>query len=291
MIFGRPIPFAEVIDLLLARDLLPTTLGFRDLQRLDAEIRRFSVFSAKVADARFLTLIDAVLERIITPTAEPGSYMNRPRAMDLLRGFLQEIGYTPDPAIAGGLQDLSSDQRLELIVRTQTELAQGYGQHVQANDPVAVDAFPCQELVRIQRVDEPRGNNGGNQFEAKQGWGGLHWPMRWRDAGGQFYGGGRMIARKDSPIWTAINRFGNPYPPFDFNSGMWVFAVPRNEAVRLGVIAAGDQVSPNLVPPRLPNEAGVKALTPAVLEKLQRRIPGAAVADGVLTTNPETQEE
>jgi hypothetical protein len=46
-------------------------------------------------------------------------------------------------------------------------------------------------------------------------------------AGGGGRGGGcdalkalpRMIARKDSPIWEALSRFGTPYPPFDFNSG------------------------------------------------------------------------
>jgi hypothetical protein len=40
-------------------------------------------------------------------------------------------------------------------------------------------------------------------------------------AGGQIFGG-RMIALKSDPIWTAISAFGTPYPPFDYNSGMWV---------------------------------------------------------------------
>ena len=38
------------------------------------------------------------------------------------------------------------------------------------------------------------------------------------------------------PIWSAISRFGNPYPPFDYNSGMGVDDVSYDEALKLGVL-------------------------------------------------------
>jgi hypothetical protein len=49
-----------------------------------------------------------------------------------------------------------------------------------------------------------------------------------------------MIALKNDPIWTAISSFGLPYPPYDFNSGMWVRDVSREEAEDLGLIKPGD---------------------------------------------------
>ena len=55
-----------------------------------------------------------------------------------------------------------------------------------------------------------------------------------------------MIALKTDPIWTKISRFGHPWPPFDFNSGMGVRDVSRADAIRLGVIQAADP------PPKMP---------------------------------------
>jgi hypothetical protein len=53
-----------------------------------------------------------------------------------------------------------------------------------------------------------------------------------------------MIARKDDPIWTKISAFGTPYPPFDYNSGMWVEEIDREEAEALGVIKPSTVVQP-----------------------------------------------
>ncbi|MGN1360349.1 MAG: hypothetical protein ACI4X9_07875 [Kiritimatiellia bacterium] len=52
-----------------------------------------------------------------------------------------------------------------------------------------------------------------------------------------------MIALKGDPVWTRISAFGNPWPPFDFNSGMGIEDITRQEAIRLGVIAP-DQEPP-----------------------------------------------
>jgi hypothetical protein len=76
------------------------------------------------------------------------------------------------------------------------------------------------------------------------------WLTRWRAAAAEVGDASalkalpRMIARKDSPIWVAINRWGNPYPPEDFNSGMWVRDVSREEAVGFGIIGEWDRVTP-----------------------------------------------
>lgn len=62
------------------------------------------------------------------------------------------------------------------------------------------------------------------------------WPTRWEEAGGEF-ADGKMLAPINGKIWTAISAFGNPYPPFDFNSGMSVRRVSRErvEALELRI--------------------------------------------------------
>jgi hypothetical protein len=67
---------------------------------------------------------------------------------------------------------------------------------------------------------------------------------RWAEAGGTLQAGGRMIALKSDPIWSEISRFGHPWPPFDFGSGMGVRGVSREEAVRLGLLAPDEKVQP-----------------------------------------------
>jgi hypothetical protein len=52
-----------------------------------------------------------------------------------------------------------------------------------------------------------------------------------------------MIALKDSEVWSRISRFGTPWPPFDFNSGMGVRNIGRRECVRLGLIQPEQRVS------------------------------------------------
>jgi hypothetical protein len=53
-----------------------------------------------------------------------------------------------------------------------------------------------------------------------------------------------MIARKNDPIWEKISRFGEPYPPFDYNSGMWTRDISRAEAMELGVIDRDTLINP-----------------------------------------------
>ena len=49
--------------------------------------------------------------------------------------------------------------------------------------------------------------------------------------------GGQMVALKTSPISVELSRFGYPYPPFDFNSGMWVRPVSDDDCEALGLLA------------------------------------------------------
>ena len=240
MQFNNPIPFSEAIHYQAVKELLPTVLSSKELMRLPVAIRERSFFAAKVMDARFLQKGANLCDDILNPhsvtradgtSAIEGMSMSKARA--LLKEYQDSIGYTAPEGKAGTIEDLSSDARLNLIVKMNVGFAQGYGQWKQGQSPDVLDEFPCQELYRREDRIEPR-----------------DWESRWSEAGGDFYPGdsdypsGRMIARKDDPIWEAISAFGIPYPPFDYNSGMDVMDVSRDEAIELGVITE-DEDSPD----------------------------------------------
>ena len=107
---------------------------------------------------------------------------------------------------------------------------------------------------------------------------------RWADAGGSFYGGTRMIALKDDPVWSAISRFGRPWPPYDYNSGMGIEDISREEAEQLGVIAPGAKVSPPQKQFTSDLAASVKNLSPEVQRALAGVLGDSAElrADGTL---------
>ena len=101
---------------------------------------------------------------------------------------------------------------------TNLKMKHGYRQFIESQDADLLDVWPCQELIEVEVCKEP-----------------CNWPERWVQAGGKLYAG-RMIARKDDPVWFAISRFNLPYPPFDFGSGMGVRDVDHSEAEALDVI-------------------------------------------------------
>ena len=227
-----PIPFAEALASRTIRQLLPTAAGSAELARLAPEIRERAFFSARVEDMNFLARADRFINGIVSPASSPGarpdraSPLNPVEARTALKDYLAAAGYQPEPGTTGGLRDLSSDTRLNLILKHNTDLAAGAGQFAVQNDPDIIDAFPALELIRREAREEER-----------------DWHSRWAAAGGHLYAG-RMIARKDDPIWTDISAFGTPYPPFDFNSGMGTREIDRAEAEALGVVKRSTVVEP-----------------------------------------------
>jgi len=219
MITDKPVPFQKALDALRVKSPLPTSASSRLLEQLPAELARRATFSARTNSAWYLTKIADVTDSLVSGLKRAEGGMSKPQAMQELRDALRSLGYHPGTAgiEPRSIQDFSSDRRLKLIVDTNVSLAQGYGHHTAGQEPVVLDAFPCQELVReVQsRLQRP-------------------WPTIWERAGGRIYQG-RMIALKNDPVWVNISRFGLPYPPFDFNSGMGVRDITRREALALGV--------------------------------------------------------
>jgi hypothetical protein len=246
--FNEPTPFAEAMRALAGKRLLPTSLDSAGLRQLAAAVRRQSLFSARTTMESYLEEIKAAVGSVLEPqqvtrvdedgnTFQVTEGLNPATARQALREKLQALGYAADPEQAGTLSDLSSDARINLVVKTNVEMAQGAGRFVQQNaDPEVVDQFPALELVRFEDKEVPR-----------------DWEQRWMVAAQvandpkAVANLPRMVALKSSGIWQELgdgagghdDTLGNPYPPFAFNSGMWTQEVDRDEAIALGLIEEG----------------------------------------------------
>jgi len=231
MIFNKPQPFEEALQSREVRSILPTSESSAALQAIAPELRERAIFSARTTNAGYLGKIDEVITQIVSPEtvidretgerrpARPGEGMDPATARLALKQALIAIDYQPDPEDRGGIKDLSSDARLNLVIDMNTKMAQGFGYWDQGQDPAILEQWPALELFR------------GEERELKR-----DWKARWMEAGGKIYQGNRMIAPKNDAIWTGISSFGLPYAPFDFNSGMDTREIKREEAVKLGVI-------------------------------------------------------
>ena len=258
-------PFREALAKLAGRAPIGADLSSSQWADVPEALRERAFFSARVTNAQYAQDIKDRVESILNPVqvkradrvtpANPEGYvtegLNLASARAELKQMLQSIGYDPG-AKAGGLQDLSSDARINLQLEMNVESAQGFGNFLQGQAEGALDAFPAQELFRAEDRKDER-----------------PWPSRWMQAGGQVFGG-RMIALKSSPVWEAISAFGTPYPPFDFNSGMWVRDIDRLEAIDLGLMGEADTAEPVVEKFNARLEASARGLQPELLESLRQ---------------------
>lgn len=229
----------DAVEKSAGRDVLPSGLSTREQRVAFTEaMRESSVFSARTTNAFYLQKVREVVNQVLSGD------MDLPLARLVLKQTLAALGYTPEggfpedpeglipPAVAGTLEDLSSNRRLNLMLDTQIALNRGRGQRDRGLIPARMRAFPAYELVRIGSREVPR-----------------DWVERWLEIGGVLYEG-RMIAMKDDPFWAELgsSEYFNDaldvsYPPFAFNSGKGWAAVPLAEVRRLGVVVRdGDDI-------------------------------------------------
>jgi hypothetical protein len=251
MIFDTPVPFREAVKQLAAKKIMPTSLTSAELGELNKAILRTSFTSAQTTIEGLLDRYKSGVASIINPdqVLRPGETVpttegyNPTTLRTFVKEYLRQIGYQPEEGERGSIKDLSSDGRINLVVKTNVELAQGAGHFVQGQDPDVLDAFPAQELVRFEERAKKR-----------------DWHGRWReaavssgdtDAARVLEQHGRMVARKDSPIWDAIgssdlfeDALDNPFPPFAFNSGMWVVDVDFDTAEKFGLVTPDNVPKP-----------------------------------------------
>lgn len=201
-------------ELILQKALVGSGLDSSQWNQIQAGFRNRAFFSSRVAEVNIL----AAMRERVAKYAEGETDLSKIRMM--IRDDLRRANYTPEPGQENTIHDLFSQARLDVIIKTNVAQARGYMQYAEGMSPGAFAAFPAQEFTRIAHRRNQRQD----------------WPQRWAKAGGKTYGG-RMIALKDDPVWERLSVFGNPFPPFDWGSGMGVMDVDRKTAIQLGLIS------------------------------------------------------
>lgn len=201
-------------ELILRKALVGSGLDSSQWNQIQAGFRNRAFFSSRVAEVNIL----AAMRERVAKYAEGETDLSKIRMM--IRDDLRRANYTPEPGQENTIHDLFSQARLDVIVKTNVAQARGYMQYIEGTSPGAFAAFPAQEFTRIRHSRSPRKD----------------WPQRWAKAGGKTYGG-KMVALKDDPVWERLSVFGNPFPPFDWGSGMGVLDVDRKTAIQLGLIS------------------------------------------------------
>ena len=218
-----------IAERILAKTPLPTHLGSATIRaRVAQQIREQAFFSAQMTLGGYLK----DLQRLLAAYAD--GQMDASQVRIRARAKLDELGFS---TAATGLQDPRSPARLNLILKTNEQMAAGMAQRDLGADPLLAKAFPAWELVsggfrKVHRTD---------------------WPRRWQAAGDAVawrgaLKGKRMVALKTSPIWAALGQgaggfkdtLGNPYPPFAFGSSYEWSELSILEAQDLGLVPKPD---------------------------------------------------
>lgn len=248
-------PLTDAVAKISAKTPIGSILRSREWSAVPLALRERAQFSAGVQSARVLQTIQdrlaAELQNIRETLADgKTATFDRSSFIDRIRSIARQEGLTPvDQAIRGGLQDITSIPRLGLIHDIQKSQAQEFARWKLDQEEGALDLYPAQQLTRI----EPRLRE-------------RDWPRRWAEAGAAVGWEGAlrspMIARKNSPIWAKLSRFGTPWPPFDFGSGMGLEDIDRDRAIQLGLITEDTDLTPSAEPFNATLEASARGLSP-----------------------------
>ena len=222
MIFTDPIDFDAAIKILREKNIVVTDLPSWRISQLRDQFNIRGMFSAKTLNAQ-------LLQGYMDQLKDAGSQSNLATMRTAIKKLIDELEIAPpSEKEAGSITDLGSNSRIGLVLRTNLDMARGKGQYDEGMTAGARQAFPALELVRVEDRMVPR-----EWFEI--------WDDAREDLGEDTTATsaeetGRMVAKKGDPIWLAISDFGQPWPPFKYNSGMGLEDVDWQDAVELEVI-------------------------------------------------------
>ena len=184
---------------------------------------------------------------------------------------LQGMGYTATPEDKGTMRDFLHIPRMSSTLRTLCGMARGWADFQMSRWDIT---NPGRELYRATDSTHPQ-----------------DWTSRWVEAASavNWEGvakGGQMVALDTSPIWVKLSRFGYPYPPFDFNSGMWVRPVSDDDCEALGLLADEEWLDKQLAAAEEGLNEGAEAdcsdMGAEVLAELDRALGSVGeIVDGV----------
>lgn len=237
-----------------------SSMSSAEWARVEPALREKCFFSARVNDAEVVGKMRELIGKALDSSKRGGNeaYVSQEKFISEMKNYLRGRGYA-----TGGtaLTDITSRRRLGLIYQMNVEEAREYAKYVRGQDADALDMYPAQEFLRVESRRVPR----------------TDWQTRWRAAGGKIYGG-RMIALKSDPVWTNLSRFGRPYPPFDFGSGMGVEDIDRDEAIELKLLPddePADQI-PDL-DPAIEVEVSLDRIPEDLREQIIKETPNAEI--------------
>lgn len=260
-------PISDAIAKLDRRTPVGAALRSAEWEEVPLALRDRAFFSATLTNAQVLSeakrrLSDSVALRTETLPNGKQAFVDRSSFIGDLRKLNLELGLTDG---SGGLTDLASQRRLGLIYDQNVQEAFGYARAKAGQSEGALAAFPAQELIRIEDRQKPR-----------------DWRQRFVAAGGRLFGD-RIVALKTDPVWAKLSRFGTPWAPFDFGSGMGLQDVDYDEAVALGLLQEGEMPQASLPEFNAKLEASAQDLAPDLLSQLLKAFGDAAeVIDGAL---------
>lgn len=202
-------------DYLRRQHNIPSELRSKEWSRVNSWIRERAFFMASVANAKELHKWRNVIEKVTA------GQMSASQARKTMRLYLDSNGYSAETGLKGTIKDRSTWGRMKVSIDTNVAMARGWAQRQQMLGDIG---NPGQRLYRARNSRQPR-----------------DWNTRWREAAEavQWQGvarDGSFIALTTSPIWEKLSAFGNPYPPFDWGSGMNVIPVSFDECDRLGLV-------------------------------------------------------
>ena len=255
MQFVQPIPFHDAVGLLGNKTVVASGLDTAAWQMVPVGLRQRAFFSSKIENARFLQRTKDLLNDFLTKAKEEVTLKNGTKVWKLKVGsradFVQKVrefalaeGMGPlDPKDKGTLQDITSEKRISLIFKIQTESAYGYGDWLQGMNPVVLNEYPAWQFYRQMAVKTPRVIHQQNE--------------------------GVIQLKTNLSFWltmnsSAIGGFDVPYGPWGFGSGMWTRDVDRSKAEALGLIDRGEVLKPAIEDFNKHLAAGVRNLDQAM---------------------------
>ena len=224
--------------IIIGKKVLPTGLKSDAIRQFWSEkIREQSLFSARTTSKTYLERVKELLADYQTSLGETQSgepiSQGLQRTRMLMLEKLNELGLVERDAagnvVEGKMTNLGSTMRLNLIIKTNTQIAHAMQQKMTSQDPLQVVLRPCFELVRNESRKQPR-----------------NWWDRWNTAAnkvgwqGVVRGTTRMIALTTSPIWSELGNgfpdsIGTDMPPFWWGSGCGWKTVTRKELTEQGL--------------------------------------------------------
>lgn len=229
-------------DYILRKALVAADVPSSEWSSVQAGLRNRAFFMSRVTNSRILH----EARQGVASMLEKGR-----SASEVRRDLRKAISLSDRPADSadrGTIRDVYTKRRLDVMIEQNVRQAKGYADHLRATTGGALRAFPGYELVRERQSKEPR-----------------DWDARWRKAAAEVNWRGvnrktaEKVALKTSPIWTRLSAFGNPFPPFDWGSGMGLDDVERARCEELGLVG-GDAEEQK--PPRLDLNGHLEATVP-----------------------------